>query len=245
MRRVDRIEIAPLAALLAPVGLNVIGAVSAADYDAGLAPSRQLAQLIPGARGVVVIGNGGGAFWAGFAAQRVAGAVEPNPLDTYTRAIVQTRLRGWLPAGAQMIFPFDYPAMPISFQRMAELAGLGSRSLLGVLVHPEFGPWMALRAAIVLPSDLSAPRPAAGFDPCPTCVERACMASCPTGAVTAAGWDIPRCAAYRARDDDPCGGRCHARFDCVIGRAHRYPDAASAHHQTAVRAALLATAPRD
>ena len=228
---------------VAPLGLNLVGAVSIAAYDAGLAPQQpSLAALAPDAHSVLVLGHGGGAFWTGFAAHVSADPARPDPLDAYTRAAIGTALADCLPASSRLIFPFEFPTVPVSFQRLAVLAGLGSPSLLGVLVHPEFGPWIALRAAVLVPIWVTAPAPAAGFDPCPTCVERACIASCPAGAVTSAGWNIPACAAHRARPDDPCAVGCHARIDCVIGRAHRYPAAAQVHHQAYVRPGLLAVA---
>ena len=229
-----------LGTALAPFGLNLIGVASAAAYDAGVDPGQSLARLAPQAQTVLVIGNGGGTFWEGFVAARARGEAS-NPLDAYTRATVARVLAGRLPATSQIIFPFDYPTVPVSFQRLAVLAGLGSPSLLGVLVHPTFGPWIALRAAVLLPSAAVAPRPADGFDPCPTCVERACIPACPAAAVTTAGWNIPACATHRARPDDPCATGCHARIDCVIGRVHRYPVGALVHHQAHARPGLLAT----
>jgi len=110
---------------------------------------------------------------------------------------------------------------------------------VGVLVHPIYGPWMALRAAILVRGRLEAPRPADGFDPCPTCRERSCITACPAGAVGPAGWNVPRCAAHRARPDDPCAMRCHARVACVLGPEHRYPDDALAYHQRRAREPLL------
>src|SRR2546422_143454 len=96
----------------------------------------------------------------------------------------------------------------------------------------------ALRAALLVPLTLAAPRPADGFDPCPGCTERACADACPAKAVTAAGWDVPGCAAHRLQAEDPCASRCHARFDCVIGRPYRYPPDALEYHQGRALAGL-------
>ena len=78
----------------------------------------------------------------------------------------------------------------------------------------------------------------------PLIPERACMPACPAGAVGDAGWDIPRCAAHRLRDEDDCATRCHARFDCVIGREHRHASDELAYHQGRARDALAAYAGR-
>jgi epoxyqueuosine reductase QueG len=144
-------------------------------------------------------------------------------------------------AGARVVYPFRFPAEPVSFVHLAECAGLGRRSVAGVLVHPVFGPWIALRAAILLPAVVVAERAVPeDFDPCPSCVERACMPACPVGAVGPQGWDVPRCAAHRVSDPGACATRCEARFMCVIGREHRYPAEALAYHQ-ARALPLLAT----
>jgi hypothetical protein len=222
---------------VAPLGLNLIGTVSTADYDAGVPPAHALAAIAPATQSVVVIGHGGGDFWSGFAARSPVDPGAPHPLDTYTRQVVEAALDGVVPSGGRLIFPFEFPAVAVSFQRLAMLAGLGAPSVLGVLVHPEFGPWIALRAALLLPEIVSVEGPAAGFDPCPTCIERACMVACPAAAVTPAGWSITRCGAHRARPDDTCAAGCHARLECVIGRAHRYPAAALIHHQAHARPA--------
>ena len=225
-----------LRARLAPHGLYLLGTTEIAAYDAVVPPAWLLGPRAGVARTAVVIGNGGGAFWAAFrrrvAADPAAGRVS-DPLDGFTRHVVGEAiapLRDELGA-ARVIFPFELHPLPVSFVHLAECAGLGRRSLLGVLVHPEYGPWMALRAAILVPFALSAPRPADGFDPCPTCVERPCIPACPVGAVGPAGWDVPRCAAHRIAAPDDCGSGCHSRIACVYGRDHRYPPDAQAFHQ--------------
>lgn len=236
-----------LAERLAPCGLNLIGVTPAADYDRGVPADVSLARVLPGTRSLVVIGNGGRSFWDAYARRARADpalARSADPLDDFTRAVVTAALADVLGrvCGARLIFPFEFGALPVSFVHLAECAGLGRRSVLGVLIHPVYGPWIALRAALALPEDAGpADRPADGFDPCPTCGPRSCMAACPAEAVGAAGWDIPRCADWRAQVPDPCATRCHARVACVIGPEHRYPDAALEHHQRRARPALLAS----
>ncbi|HYR95495.1 MAG TPA: hypothetical protein VEM57_02120, partial [Candidatus Binatus sp.] len=180
---------------LAPRGLNLIGATTPEAYDAGIPRRYALGQLVPEARGVIVIGNGGAGFWAAFrdfCRGHPGHAATADPLDAFTRQAVEEAARPLVGADARFLYPFRFPDEPVSFMRLAECAGLGRPSLTGVLVHPVFGPWIALRAAILLPVQVDAPRPADGFDPCPGCVERACIPACPVGAVGPAGWDVPR-----------------------------------------------------
>ncbi len=230
---------------LAPFGLNLIGVTTPGAYDALVPATHRLAATTAGA--IVVIGNGGGGFWRAYrdhVARRPEDAELAHPLDAFTARVltayalpVAERLGG-RPA---LRLPFEEAAVPLSFVHLAEAAGLGRRSLLGVLVHPEFGPWMALRGAILVDAASPAARPAAGFDPCASCRDRPCVAACPGAAVShPAGWDVPTCLAFRVErgGDNPCVDRCHARVACVYGRHHRYPDDALAYHQGRAFAAM-------
>jgi hypothetical protein len=229
---------------VAPFGLNLVGVARPATYDALVPAPYRLRDAAGPLLSVVVIGNGGDAFWSAFRAhvrRHPDFAARPHPLDDFTRTVMEEAA---LPALARhgvagvLRFPFDRGEPSLSFVHLAEAAGLGCRSLLGVLVHPEFGPWMALRGALLLDVAMSALRPAAGFEPCAACVERPCVGACPTGAVTASGWDVERCASYRLGSAGRCDEACHARVACVYGRAHRYPTDAIAYHQGRARAVM-------
>ncbi len=231
-----------VARAVAPFGLNLVGVASVASYDAQVGPERRLARRLEGTESVIVVGSGGGAFWGAY---RRACAADPtraersDPLDDFTREVVESACAPLAdPQTMRILFPFDFEDV-VSFTRLAVLAGLGRPSLVGVLVHPVYGPWIALRAAILVRGRPEAPRPAEGFDPCPTCRERSCITACPAGAVEPAGWNLPRCGGHRARPDDPCAARCHARVACVLGPQHRYPDDALAYHQRRAREPLL------
>ena len=234
---------ASLARALTPFGLNLIGVASVASYDAQVGPGHRLGRHLRGAESAIVVGNGGGAFWKAyrrFCAARPAHGDRRDPLDDFTREIVETALAPLVgDTATHILYPFGFAEDGVSFTRLAELAGLGRPSLLGVLVHPVYGPWIALRAAILVRERLEAPRPADGFDPCPPCSQRSCIAACPGGAISITGFSLPRCGAHRARADDPCAPRCHARVACVIAPEHRYPEDALAYHQERAREPLL------
>lgn len=229
--------LAALERALAPFGLNLVGVTTPRDYDERVPPSHRLGSADAGA--IVVVGNGGGAFWAAYRdhlARRPDAARVAHPLDAFTEGVLREYAlpiaRGASPHAALRL-PFEDAAPPLSFVHLAEAAGLGSRSVLGLLVHPEFGPWMALRGAIFVDVPLRAARPAAGFDPCGSCRDRPCLDACPAGAMAwPVGWDVPACVAFRVErgDGNPCPDRCHARVACVYGRRHRYPDDALAYH---------------
>jgi hypothetical protein len=242
MWRADDAVVRAVTVAFAPHGLNLVGAAVPDAYDATVPAPYALRRIMPEARGVIVVGNGGGAFWAAyraFCARRPGHEATRDPLDAFTREVVETVARPIVGQGARILYPFRFPDDPVSFMGLAECAGLGRRSLVGVLVHPTFGPWIALRAAILLPVAVRAPRPADGFDPCPDASSVACIPACPGGAVSDRGWDV-RLRRPPVAGGRPCAARCHARFECVIGREHRYPDDALAYHQGRAKPALAA-----
>lgn len=231
---------------LEPIGLNLIGVASLRDYDAGVRAELALGARWPGMRSAIVVGSGGAAFWraAGAArAKRESPVPDPVGLDAFAEERFATLSRELLqPRSAVMLFPHQFAAEPVSFVHLAACAGLGVRSLLGILIHPEFGPWFALRAAALVPDDLP-PSPALAFDPCPSCA-KPCVAACPGGAMSASGWDVPACTAHRLGEGD-CGDGCHSRIACVYGAQHRYPVEELRHHQASALATMrrLASSP--
>jgi epoxyqueuosine reductase len=221
-----------------PYGLNLVAAVSAARYDRAVIARAQAAAISTDARSIVVIANGGGAFWA--AAKRYASAHpgwwdREHPLDDFTREVLEHEI---IPQVAALglrctpVYPFGGDGATLNFMELGKIAGLAGPSILGVLVHPTYGPWIAFRAALLTNAELDAPGEAAGFDPCPACTARSCIPACPVGAVSfPAGWDIPRCLEHRVEVEPDCAPRCHARVGCVLGPEHRYPDDELAYHQ--------------
>ncbi len=230
---------------LTPHGLNLVGAADVASYDAAVPDRWTIGPHAPDVRSLLVIGNGGGALWEAFRRRLAHDAAlrrTSDPLDAFTRQVVTAAvapLAAELGRPIPLVFPADRGPPALSFVHLAECAGLGRPSLLGILVHPEFGPWIALRAALLLPFRASAARPAEDFHPCPTCVERPCIAACPGGAIGPGGWDVPCCAAHRLSGaGDGCDAGCHARIACVYGQTHRYPPEALAFHQAHARGAM-------
>jgi epoxyqueuosine reductase QueG len=228
-----------ISAALAPHGLNLIGTASLAAYEILVPRQYHVAALLPQAKTLIVIGNGGGEFWTVFRSYYEARPgylyEREHPLDDYTMEIIEQTLTPILERSGvdyRYLYPFRFWREPVSFMHLARAAGLAGPSILGVVIHPEYGPWLALRAAILIDQELSAAPVAAGFDPCPACVERACVSACPAQAVSPEkGWDIPACVLHRLRNSNDCTNRCHARYDCVYGRAHRYPPDELHYHQ--------------
>jgi hypothetical protein len=219
-------------------GLNLVAATRAERYDAVVNPEYQAKAIAPGARSIIVIGNGGGAFWKAFklyAAAHPGWRERDNPLDDFTRVVVERDIEPALAKSSlthKIIYPFMSNGPTLNFMEAGKAAGLSGPSILGVVVHPIYGPWIAFRAAILLNELIDAPGEGYQFDPCPTCIPRSCISACPADAVSVAkGWDIPKCLTHRVEVETDCAPRCHARAGCVLGPEHRYPDDELAYHQ--------------
>jgi hypothetical protein len=225
-------------AAAAPYGLNLIAAIPADRYDSAVKPAARADAIDREARSIVVLANGGGDFWCAyraFAEARPGWRARDNPLDDFTREVVERDIAPRVRAASARCtttYPFVGDAPTLNFVELGRIAGLGGPSIVGVLVNPIYGPWVAFRAALLIDAALDAPGDAAGFDPCPGCIPRSCIAACPTGAVRhPAGWDIVGCLTYRVEREPDCAPGCHARAACVLGPEHRYPDDELAYHQ--------------
>ncbi len=221
-----------------PHGLNLVAAIPVARYDAVVKEVSRASAIDPTARSIVVIGNGGGALWEALkshAAKNPGWWNRENPLDDFTREVVERDLATPLRASGlrcTTVYPFMNNSATLSFIELGKVAGICGPSILGVTVHPLYGPWIAFRAALLLDEELDSPGGALGFDPCPTCTARTCIPACPAGAVSVeSGWNIPKCLTHRVEVEPDCTPRCHARANCVLGPNHRYPADELAYHQ--------------
>lgn len=189
----------------------------------------------------LLFGNHGGALWDAFSISPESADGLPDPMDRWTARVVKEALAG--EEGAVAAFPFGSTAWP--FQRWAKRAmGLES-SPLGLLIHPEWGLWHALRVAVLFPgldSDIALPRKP--IHPCANCIEKPCLSACPVEAFSVSGFAVARCRSYldsrlssssdsSAADCNRSG--CAARDACPVGRQWRYPDAEIRFHMAAFR----------
>ncbi len=187
----------------------------------------------------MLIGNGGSALWEAFRRSPESGA-GPDPLDAYTRRVVTEAVGALgheLPTTRHRVrMAFEQEGgVHADFVDLARQAGLGARSRLGLLLHPRYGPWFALRAAILSEAVIEAKTPVAppGFDPCAGC-PAPCADACPGSALASGRFDVVRCQRHRAVDP-ACAGSCAARRACVVGREFAYPAEALAHHMRHAR----------
>lgn len=169
---------------------------------------------------VVLLGFVGGVGWPAFAASPEAQDGRPDPLDRWSRRVVDDIAARW--AGVAL-YPFGGPPW-LPFQRWARRAEAVFASPLGVLVHPRFGLWHSYRGAVALRDRITLPARADVASPCEGCAAKPCLAACPVGAFTAAGYDVAGCAAHVAAPAGAdCATRgCRARRACPVGADQRY-----------------------
>jgi len=158
----------------APHGLNLVAAIPVARYDVTVKEVSRASAIDPIARSIVVIGNGGGALWEALkshAANHPGWWNRENPLDDFTREVVERDLAAPLRASGlrcTTVYPFMSNSATLSFIELGKVAGISGPSILGVTVHPLYGPWLAFRAALLLDEEIDSPGDALGFDPCPS-----------------------------------------------------------------------------
>ena len=220
-----------------PFGLNLVAAVPVDRYDRGVTEIYRVSGHWPDATSIVVIANGGGDFWRAYlkhASLNPGWSSREHPLDDFTKVVIESWCASPFVQSGELCavtYPFIESDARLDFMQLARVAGIAGPSVLGVVINPEYGPWIAFRAALLMRARIDSPGSAVGFDPCPSCVERSCMPSCPVGAIGEAGWNIPSCVRHRVEVEADCAPQCHARVACVIGPEHRYPDDELAYHQ--------------
>jgi hypothetical protein len=207
---------------IAEHGLGYRGAFHA---EAGEAPGKT----------VVLMGFVGAENWPAFTNSSEAADGQPNPLDRWSTRVI-TAIAGSL--GATPLFPFDGPPF-LPFQRWAQQAEPVHPSPLGILIHPDWGLWHAYRGALAFADRIDLPLPDPRPSPCDSCVDRPCLAICPVGAFTSAGYDVPACVSHIAAPvgADCMTAGCRARRACPVGAEYRHVPAQAEFHQRAFLAA--------
>lgn len=197
-------------------------------YDERAPADLRIAALVPWAKGAFLLVSGGADFFRRFEAH--GGSATEDPLDDYTREQVGKLVEKLRSAGlrAEARHPFGDGGVYLPFQKIGRAAGL-SPSLLGLDLHPDYGPWFAYRALIFVDREIGDRDPVAS--PCPSC-PAPCISACPASAVSREGWDVERCMGHRLGEDG-CTDGCHSRLACPVGAAHRYPIDVLRYHQAA------------
>jgi len=195
-----------------------------ADHVPEFAPDRAC-------RFVLLIGNAGPSMFFRFTRERTS---EKESLDAWTRRDLEPLAEDF---GGRAVFPFDRPHLP--FLTWTARSGAGFTSPLGMSIHPVYGLWYALRAAILLPVVPDLPRRSAGDHPCGTCAGKPCLTACPATAFSEGRYDVARCAGHlRTPDGAACmDNGCMARHACPVGQNYRHSTVQAGFHMRAFLAA--------
>ena len=236
---------------LARAGFNLAGVLAGVDYDAQVPPGWRTERLLFGARSVVVLATGGPEF--GRAIDAEPGGPHPrHPVDDFTRRVTGRAAQtltdsGWQSRALHYADQFDATGSAGSagvyadFISLARAAGIGVPSRLRLLLHPAFGPWLAIRSLLLTELRLRPSKPLESFDPCNGCAQ--CARGCPASAFRAGRLDVAACSKGRLRDEQ-CQQGCPARRACVIGGEHAYGPRWEAHFaQTSLRYVRASYAP--
>jgi len=216
---------AGIAGACVPAGLDLAQPFQVAWYNTAVDPAYRLPDLgRPRALGVLV-GNTR-ALWPHFrAALRAQPALrdDADPLERYTSACVLAALRP-LAERYAVRWAHDPPPRRVAMQQLGHVSGLAHLSAGRLNVHPVYGPWIALRAAVVIDADGPPGPPPDPPNPCADCAH-------------ACGPAFERAAAALRRRtvDQPGLGDTWdlwlaVRDACPLGRAHRYGDEQIAYH---------------
>ena len=219
-------------------GATVVGVADAAAFDAHTAPKQRPADLLPGARAVVVMGG---------AAPRAGDWMATSPWLLSTMGTTE-RIQGTARRIAQAIeSELGYYALFVppgtasgdqpflSLMLAAELAGLGTKSLAGPVLNRDHG-FMYWSAVITTaPFDIDGPEEVAAC-PAPPCREMweregttPCLSVCPVDAGGCLGGKIESGRAVRtAYDAARCNTRVHTHwvggFQKVLEETLNEPD---------------------
>jgi methylmalonic aciduria homocystinuria type C protein len=157
-------------------------------------------------------------------------AAEPNPLDCYTTKTLHAVLAG-IEARAIVRFAHTMEPTPLPIQRIAHAAGFAHLSPSHLSVHSEHGPWIALRAVLVV--DVAGPECIAEDlpDPCERC-ERPCLPALDRA--------IRRTRESLAMDPERLDWRAwvDVRDACPVGLTSRYSDDQIEYHYGKLRVLL-------
>ena len=206
-------------------GLDLVQPFRAAWYNAAVDQALRLPDFERPDALALLVGNSR-RLWDPFVAAlraRPALRASSHPIDDYVASVVQGAAAAIEPRWSVRWANRVGPGM-VAMQRAAAIAGLAWLSPSYLSVHPQFGPWIGLRAVVVV--DVPGPAEPAPAMP-PVC--DACESAC-----------LPVLSAA-TRDSDAAGDWRRwlaVRDACPVGRPFRYDDDQIRYHYTKDRTVL-------
>lgn len=202
-------------------GLDLHAITSVGRYNAVVAADFAL----PGddSASVIVIGNTR-ALWPHIN-RFVLASPQPvrDPVDTYVQQVIGHAIAD-LPHVVDVRYSHEPPPRLVAIQQLAHVSGLAWLSPSHLCVHPTFGPWIALRAAIVL----GEPAPAALAEPQPPC-------DCSTHCLPKLNEALAVGQATSADVVEHWKYWLAVRDACPVGRQHRYSEQQIRYHYNGER----------
>lgn len=216
-------------------GFNIFRIIQSDKYDKYFNYEKKTKYILDNSKSIILIGFSGNRFWNILqkylrANPNFAVSTE-NWIDDYTK-IVFKQSEIHFPQKKiefQFIYPFGNDALLLDFMKIGELAGIGVKSLLGILLNPVYGTWISLRGAILsdfIPKVLD--KSLTDFDPCPSC-SKPCIRECPANTISENGWDWKKCMEFRV-NTETCNNSCFSRRACPYGAEHQYSEQQLAYH---------------
>lgn len=221
-----RRTVADVTARCAHAGLDLVSPLQVRGYNEVVEAGFRLPDFGRARALAVLIGNTK-AIWRPFLdalGSRPRLLDDDHPLDTYISQAIHDALQ---PLGDRWELRWAHRSAPrpVAMQRLAHVSGLAHLAPSHLSVHPVYGPWISLRAVVVVdidgPSDL-APEP---LNPCDNCVAN-CLAR----------FDQAIAAVGPSQTHDTVAEHWRrwlaVRDACPIGRAHRFSDDQIRYHYT-------------
>jgi len=218
-------------------GFNLTGIISVESYDRQVDFSLQIRNIFFEARSAILLATGGSTFWSQLSADERKGV---HPIDVATIRRIKAPIAKLKRVGGKVkaIFPFRSSGRRVSFMKMGEMAGLGcSDTLLGILIHPTFGPWVSMRSLLLTNLVLTPDSHLSEFLPCAPCA-KPCVSACPVSAFRTSGFEARLCGNHLTNSFS-CDTGCLSRRACVYGRDHAYGEEEGYHRQKMAKNSLV------
>ncbi len=231
-----------LAARCLAAGFDLFATTTLDAYNPRVPPAFRFDPTFTHDACLVLIGNTAHA-WPAFRAALTATpdlSRHPHPFDTWTVASLTDALTPAFVHRHDLRFSFEPPPHTFAAIHLAEATHLAHRGPAGLAVHPVYGPWFGLRAALLidLPHPPSHPSPpshalptAPTPSPCDACPTRPCVPAL----------DLALAASKNTTGHpirDHWRPWLAVRDACPVGRDHRYSDPQIRWHYAHDRDAL-------
>ena len=181
---------------------------------------------------LVMLGFAGNQQWETFAASPEAQDGRPDPMDRWSRRIVDALAAK---TGGMALYPFADLKPRLPFLDWAERAEGLHRSPIGLLIHPDWGLWHAYRGALALHARLDLPSREHRPSPCDSCQDKPCLSACPVDALVPGQYDAVVCLGHigTVAGEECMRLNCRARRACPVGAAYHYGLQQATFHMSA------------